>query len=115
MPGAERYYNDFYEDVCRLDAVRSDYSKIADLLVDEVSDGCPLRIADLGCGYGSVSSSLATQGYEVYGVDLGERALKTLSTKHIRAIKGDIAERLPIADSSMDVVLLLDVLEHVFD
>jgi len=112
---AERYYNDFYRELARLDAAGNDYSKVAEMLTEEVVTRRRLRIVDVGCGYGSVSSSLAGGGHEVYGVEIGDAALRSLPEQGIRPIKGDIGRPLPIADATMDVVLLLDVLEHVFN
>lgn len=109
------YYNDFYQELACLDAAGNDYSKIAELLEGDVAIGRRLRIADLGCGYGSVSASLAEQGHQVYGVEIGDAALAGLSERGIHAIKSDLAHSVPIADGTMDIVLLLDVLEHVFN
>jgi len=111
----DRYYNEFYRELARLDATGNDYSKVAELLTEEVATGRRLRIVDVGCGYGSVSGALASAGHEVYGVEIGNDAVRALPERGIRPIKGDIGRSLPIADATMDVVLLLDVLEHVFN
>ena len=114
VPAAEEYYNEFYRELSLLDARGNDFSKIADLLTSELDDGRRARVADIGCGHGSVSGVLVDRGHAVYGVEIGDAALHTLVGRGIYPIKGDIAERLPIADRTMNVVLLLDVLEHVF-
>jgi SAM-dependent methyltransferase len=111
----DRYYNEFYRELARLDAAGNDYSKVAELLSEEVATGRRLRIVDVGCGYGSVSGALARSGHEVYGVEIGNDAVRALPAHGIRPIKADIGRSLPIADTTMDVVLLLDVLEHVFN
>jgi len=115
MKDVASYYNEFYQELACLDAAGNDYSKIADLLEEDVGRGRPLRIADLGCGYGSVSGPLAENGHHVYGVEVGDAALRALSERGIHAIKSDLTHALPIADGTMDVVLLLDVLEHLFN
>jgi len=115
MKGVASYYNEFYQELARLDAAGNDYSKIAELLEQDVGGTRSLRIADLGCGYGSVSGTLVLKGHRVYGVDIGDAALRALSERGIHAIKGDLAHTMPIADGTMDIVLLLDVLEHVFN
>jgi SAM-dependent methyltransferase len=110
----ERYYNQFYKELACLDAAGNDYSKIADLVAGELSTG-RARVLDVGCGYGTVSERLASLGHEVYGVEIGNAALRALTGRGIRPIKADIARGFPVADATMDVVLVLDVLEHVFN
>lgn len=62
------------------------------------------KIVDLGCGEGVLINQYRKQGYEIEGIDLN------YSSKEVK--KGDIAN-LPYKDSSVDVCLLLDVLEHL--
>ena len=114
MTAVEKYYNEFYRELSELDARGNDFSKIADLLRSELDGERRARVADIGCGHGSVSGALAAKGHAVYGVELGDAALHALLGRGIRPIKGDVARHLPIGDGTMDVVLLLDVLEHVF-
>ena len=115
MSDVERYYNEFYGELARLDAAGNDFSKISGLVAEELANGRRLRVADLGCGYGSVSAGLAARGHTVYGLELGDAALRALPERGVRPIKGDLAATLPLGDGSVDVVLLLDVLEHVFN
>jgi len=58
----------------------------------------------MGCGEGVLINHYLKQGYEIEGIDLN------YSSKEVK--KGDITN-LPYKDSSADVCLLLDVLEHL--
>jgi 2-polyprenyl-6-hydroxyphenyl methylase/3-demethylubiquinone-9 3-methyltransferase len=77
--------------------------------------GSDQRILDAGCGPGGNGSWLAAHGH-VVGVDLASESLA-----HVRARRPEIAPvqasvaALPFADASFDVVVCVDVLEHVDD
>jgi ubiquinone/menaquinone biosynthesis C-methylase UbiE len=78
------------------------------------------RVLDLGGGSGWVSELLATLGYQPFTVDLatslltiGQRrfAAKGLTSRFMAA---DMT-RLPVANGSMDAVIVMDALHHVPD
>lgn len=75
----------------------------------------PARIADLGCGTGSVTVLLATEGYEVHGVDLSGAMLAAAEAKAAKAgvpatlRQGDAAFP-PLEAFSFDVVFARHVL-----
>jgi 2-polyprenyl-6-hydroxyphenyl methylase/3-demethylubiquinone-9 3-methyltransferase len=80
-----------------------------------------LRILDIGCGGGLVSEPLARLGASVTGVDAGEANIKA-ATVHaeggglvvdyrVGTVEGLIAAR----EKPFDVVLSLEVVEHVTD
>lgn len=79
-----------------------------------------LRIADIGCGAGLMCEPLAARGAQVVGVD-GARNNITAARLHAQAQRLHIDYRLgephTALDSSerFDVVLLLEVVEHVQD
>lgn len=74
----------------------------------------PARVADLGCGTGSVLTMLAGEGYDVDGVDLSGDMLAVAEAKvaeaglRARLRQGDAA--FPPLDSSYDVVFARHVL-----
>lgn len=80
----------------------------------------PLDVADVGCGAGTQSMMWAELGHRVHGLDINEPLLN-LAEK--RAAEGGYridfqlgsAVKLPWADGSMDVCLVLELLEHVTD
>ena len=74
----------------------------------------PSRVADLGCGTGSLTLLVAGLGHQVVGVDFSEQMLTRAKTKlkahpDIGFVRGDAA-RPPLRDHSFDVVLSRHVL-----
>ena len=62
------------------------------------------RVADLGCGEGILVEEYRRKGVDIEGLDFN------YASAYVR--KGDITE-LPYPDESKDVILALDVLEHL--
>lgn len=62
------------------------------------------KIIDLGCGEGILVEKFRKQGFDITGIDMNYRS------RYVR--KGDIT-RLKESNSSHDVVLCLDVVEHL--
>jgi len=71
------------------------------------------HILDVGCGTGANLEMLANFG-AAEGVDVSDDALEFCKAKGLKAHKG-LAEELPFADESFDVVTALDVVEHLDD
>lgn len=74
-----------------------------------------LKILDLGCGDGRLSSQLVKMGHEVHGMDIFREGVKAAKKSGVSAIEGDIESKLPFQSGSFDVVLFLDTLEHLYD
>jgi 2-polyprenyl-3-methyl-5-hydroxy-6-metoxy-1,4-benzoquinol methylase len=75
------------------------------------------RVLDVGCGDGTVAQLLATQGCTVWGVErdkeLAEKAKDACDHVVIADVEGiDLAE---LVDEPFDVVLCLDVLDHLVE
>lgn len=80
-----------------------------------------MRVLDVGCGRGETLLWLEERGAKAYGVDYAKEALLLAKTTLRFAGKSDCciiiaanAQRLPFADESFDLVLLLDVVEHLY-
>ena len=77
-----------------------------------------LDVLDLGCGGGFLSEALVTRGARVTGIDPAARAVESARVHaedgglDIRYDVG-VGEALPYPDASFDVVVSVDVLEHV--
>ena len=79
-----------------------------------------LRFLDIGCGGGLLCEPMARLGAEVVGADAGERNIATAS---VHAAEQDLsidyrcttAEALAEAGASFDVILNMEVIEHVAD
>ncbi len=78
------------------------------------------RLLDIGCGGGLLSEPLAKMGAQVTGIDPSEKNIKT-ALVHAREQGVDIdyrvatAEELAAAGEQYDMVLNMEVLEHVND
>jgi SAM-dependent methyltransferase len=71
------------------------------------------QILDVGCGTGANLEMLAQFG-DAEGVDVSDDALEFCKLKGLKVHKG-LAESLPFADESFDLVTALDVVEHLDD
>jgi SAM-dependent methyltransferase len=73
-------------------------------------------VLDVGCGTGWLVERLHREGHTVTGLEARPEWLDELRARlpDVRVLQAD-AEHMPIDDASIDVVLLLDVLEHVDD
>ena len=74
----------------------------------------PARVADLGCGTGTLSVLLADEGFEVVGVDFAPQMLvmahaKGFGRRHMGFVRGDAAAP-PLKSAAWDVVLCRHVL-----
>lgn len=72
-----------------------------------------LEILDAGCGGGATMENLGRYG-RTRGVELSEVAVEYNQERGREVIVGSV-EQLPYADASFDLVLALDVVEHVPD
>ncbi len=79
-----------------------------------------VRLLDIGCGGGLLSEPLARMGARVTGIDPSEKNIKT-ALVHAREQGVEVdyrvgtAEALAAAGETFDVVLNMEVLEHVND
>ena len=79
-----------------------------------------LRVLDIGCGGGLLCEPMARLGAEVTGIDPSEKNIKTASVhagEQELAIdyRATTAEALAAAGERFDVVLNMEVIEHVTD
>lgn len=79
-----------------------------------------LRIVDVGCGGGLLSEPMRRLGAEVTGIDAGGEGV-AVAQAHAAAMGLDIdyrvetAESLAASGTTFDVVLALEIIEHVAD
>ena len=82
--------------------------------------GRPLDVADIGCGAGAHSMLWAQLGHRVHGLDVSADLVdvarrRALEAGYTVAFAVGSATRLPWSAATMDVCLLLELLEHVTD
>lgn len=76
----------------------------------------PLTGLDIGCGHGAMRRALdANTRWTVDGCDLNRTALEMSATCRGRTLFYNIHDRRPELAGRYDVVLLLDVIEHIAD
>jgi 2-polyprenyl-6-hydroxyphenyl methylase/3-demethylubiquinone-9 3-methyltransferase len=108
-----------------MNPVRLDYitSQIAAEFGRDLTEAAPfagLRILDIGCGGGLLSEPMARLGAEVVGADAAERNIPVAQV-HAEQSGLDIdyrhttAEAMAAAGEQFDVVLNMEVVEHVAD
>ncbi len=71
-----------------------------------------LNILDVGCGTGALMIELSHFG-NISGIDIAQTAIDFCKTRGISDVKVGNALDIPYSDNSFDVVLALDVLEHI--
>ncbi|MCW6506588.1 bifunctional 2-polyprenyl-6-hydroxyphenol methylase/3-demethylubiquinol 3-O-methyltransferase UbiG [Lichenifustis flavocetrariae] len=85
-----------------------------------VPDWQKRRILDLGCGGGYMAEALAERGAHVVGVDPSGAAIAA-ARDHAQAggllidYRVGVGEAIPVESRMMDIVVCVDVLEHVVD
>jgi 2-polyprenyl-3-methyl-5-hydroxy-6-metoxy-1,4-benzoquinol methylase len=74
-----------------------------------------VRIADLGCGHGTLVFCLRSAGYRnVVGVDVSGEQVDVARQLGIEGVtQGGLQQYLESQRASLDVVILMDVLEHL--
>lgn len=79
-----------------------------------------VRVLDIGCGGGILAESMARLGADVQGIDVVERNI-AIATHHARQSEVDVhyelttAEALSDRGETFDLVLTMEVVEHVAD
>jgi 2-polyprenyl-3-methyl-5-hydroxy-6-metoxy-1,4-benzoquinol methylase len=77
----------------------------------------PLRVLDVGCGEGQLTSAIERAGFTVVGVDVAEEPLRRARELHsgidVRLVPA--AGALPFGDARFDVVWAGETIEHVTD
>lgn len=73
------------------------------------------RVLDIACGDGLLLSMLVQKGVVVSGVDFSEEGVKKCREKGLDVSVVDITtESTHFQDNTFDVVIMLDVLEHLY-
>jgi SAM-dependent methyltransferase len=116
--------HDFYEKRARfelakranVESKRKEKNKKLDIILRILADEKADRILELGCGRGGYLRNVSNRlnARFVVGVDFSKASLlgsEVLSPLIYNIEEGD----LPLKDETFDLVLLLDVIEHLFD
>ena len=73
------------------------------------------KLLDIGCAEGRLLKWAEKRGYETYGVDISEFAVRKLSQQKLSQSKLFVADlsSLPFADNYFEIITCFDVLEHL--
>ena len=116
-PPVGRTYWDAYKfELYANDAVQSEYeSRYESILAPLVDRFGPLSsVLDVGCGIGNFVRWAGERGMQATGVDVDDDAITAARERGLSAYHIDqIAEH--VAEGSIDVITLWDVIEHVSD
>ena len=73
------------------------------------------KVLDFGCGSGLFVGELAEKGYQSYGLDISHEAIKFGERQGIKNLGVIDSHKIHHPDNFFDVILVLDVLEHLED
>jgi len=88
---------------------------VLSLIRTYAGDFSELTVLEPGCGCGSTLAALSKVCRKVMGIDISPRAVEFCRSRGVPAEQGSLPGSPGPVDSSYDVVLLLDVLEHIDD
>eukprot|EP01080_Neovahlkampfia_damariscottae_P002054 gene2054-1560_t len=75
------------------------------------------QIFDVGCGAGLITKVISSKGYtNVIGMDIQENSIEAAKNNDVltKYLVGSIYE-IPLKDKSVDVIIISDVMAHLFD
>lgn len=72
----------------------------------------PVKVLDVGAGYGAFSKQLYEMGYDVHACDLFPEIFRF---EPVECRKVNIIEGFPYEDNSFDVAIAIEVMEHIYD
>lgn len=72
------------------------------------------RVLDVGCGTGAILASFS-KDYECYGTDTSPLAIEFCRKRNLKEVYQCTLENFPHADLKFDLILMLDVIEHIGD
>ena len=71
------------------------------------------KVLDIGCGTGNILNALKSK-HQIIGLDELDESIIVNKLKGIKVVKSD-ATKIPFDNESLDLVLILDVIEHIDD
>ena len=88
------------------------HNLVLTFLRDLYGDRTDLNVLDIGCGTGAMSVQLARFG-KVISADFSPLALQFSRRRNLTRLCAADAMRLPFRDNAFDIVVALDILEHL--
>ncbi|MEZ4415113.1 MAG: class I SAM-dependent methyltransferase [Gemmatimonadota bacterium] len=108
--------NDAWVDVLLSDAEERFQTRDFSALLDHVAGvRATGRLLDVGCSIGRLPRIARERGYDVLGLELGERAARHARDVYGLPVREELLEACAFDPGSFDVVTLIETLEHVPD
>lgn len=73
------------------------------------------RLLDIGCAMGFFLSVAREEGWQVYGTDVSEAAVKRAGQDHGGSVFCGTVDQAPLEPASFDAITMWDVVEHLPD
>jgi SAM-dependent methyltransferase len=70
-------------------------------------------VLDVGCGTGQLGAAIASEGYDVFGVDLSAAMVGKARERGLSGTYAAVTTALPFAEDSFDLVLTVATLHHL--
>lgn len=109
----------FYERYWKSQDVLSDFPYKWPVVKKLLPPNAGVKLLDFGCGNGHLLREVvkARPDFRIYGVDISTEALKIATNRVPRGVFRFISDdqRIPFPNNSFDIILALDVLEHLYD
>jgi SAM-dependent methyltransferase len=70
-------------------------------------------VLDVGCGTGQLAAAIASEGYDVFGVDLSPAMVAKARARGLAGTYSGVTSALPFAENSFDLVLTVATLHHL--
>ncbi|HIH26256.1 class I SAM-dependent methyltransferase [Candidatus Woesearchaeota archaeon] len=93
--------------------INNDFKSRMDAVVDMCGSG--KKILDIGCFTGYLMDRLKKNNNDVFGVDISKNAVALAKKKGLRCYHGDIDNGLRFNDKSFDIIVMGEIIEHIFD
>ncbi|MBW2971359.1 class I SAM-dependent methyltransferase [Candidatus Woesearchaeota archaeon] len=84
-------------------------------LLKKIKHKHQMRVLDIGCADGSFALHLQEMGFNVFGIDISSEAIRKAKQKGVDAMVHDVSERFPFKSDSFDIVVCMEVIEHIYD
>lgn len=83
--------------------------------IKKLAKGKDLKILDVGCGTGYLLKELQKKYIDAYGIDISKQSLSFCKKRDLNNLKHWDIEKNPYPQMTFDIVLALDVIEHIKD
>lgn len=72
-------------------------------------------VLDIGCADGHISSYFVLNKAKVFGLDTSKYNVEKANERGVKAFFGDASKTLPFPSENFDIVLIGELIEHMFD